>query len=127
MGPCDEMLTTPQVGEVNFHRPPALAALLAILTRNAKSSERDFANFACQVEQTMALAEELKRNGVRGADQFHTIATHVKTFLDESEENRELFRKAHEAIRDVLVKLPTDDWGPCNYVSHASLAQIISL
>lgn len=127
MGACDEMTTKPQEEEINFHKPPAIAALLTILLRNSANSERDFVNFECQMNQTLALAVYLESSKVKGADTFLTIAQHVKALYEESDENKALFTKAHEAIRDLLVMLPKGGWGPCNYVSHSTIEQIMTL
>ena len=128
MSACDETNVRPQQQPIDFHAGPAIAALLAALLRNAADSTRDFGNFACQLEKTVALAEVLERRGVSGAEQFVLITNAIKAFHDASDENKELFNRAHFAIRDLLLSLPNlDEWGPCNYVSHSSLAQIVSL
>jgi hypothetical protein len=111
---------------IQFHTGLGIASLLAILARNAKSPDEDFGDFKRQMDETIALGDTLAIKGVAHAAAFKTIAQHVKAFHDTGN-NKELFTKAHEAIRDLLVQLPTDEWGPCRHVSHAMLETILSI
>ena len=111
---------------IKFHTGLGIASLLAILARNAKSPEGDFGDFKRQMDETIALGNDLATKGVAHAAAFKTIAEHVKRVHDTGN-NKELFTKAHEAIRDVLVLLPEDEWGPCRHVSHTMLETILSI
>lgn len=113
--------------QIEFHTGLGIASLLAILTRNAKSPNGDFGDFKTQMDESIKLGEALAQRGVAHAAAFKTIAEHVKTLHDKDEKSRALFTKAHEAIRDLLVELPTDEWGPCRHVSHTMLETILTI
>ena len=111
---------------IEFHTGLGIASLLAILVRNANSPNADFGDFKRQMDETIALGDDLAGRGVAHAAAFKTIAEHTKRFHDTGN-NKELFTKAHEAIRDLLVQLPTDEWGPCRHVSHTMLETILTI
>jgi len=117
-----------------LHDMLGIAALLTILVRNASSETQGFASFEEQMDQTLKLARSLKPANVAPGNKFsrfETIADEVSTFYLASDENKALFTRAHEAIRDLLVeldKLPGSAiWGPCAHVTHKTLRDLLSL